>query len=460
MASQTLNLGMRQSMNLTQALRQSINILQMSSIELSEMITSELATNPFLEDATNNAAIENEPSSESRYDHMHVRRVDNDFDSIASVADEKTLISHVMEQIGRIVSGQEDRIIASYLVNLLQETGYIDLDLPLAARNLHVPEARIIAILHKLQTIEPTGIFARNLQECLTLQLKERGQYNHIFKTILANLPLLAIHEMQKLAKLCGIDREELASYVKIIKSLDPKPCSSFANKGASNRIPDVILSITEGEIKIRINESVVPSVHINKEYYKTVKASCLAANDKEFVATNYHGASNVIRAINQRLSTIKEVAEAIAQKQRDFFLKGVMYLRPMTLSEIAHICGMNESTISRATTNKYIETPNGIYDMKFFFTSKIKSTNSVSEISSTKVKEIIKSIIEAEEPDAICSDDDIAAQLAKFNVNIARRTVAKYREAMGIETSSMRKRIVRAAASMEAVKVPIVAVL
>ena len=152
------------------------------------------------------------------------------------------------------------------------------------------------------------------------------------------------------------------------------------------------------------------------------------------------------MRAVTQRLNTIKEVALAIAQKQKDFFLKGVMYLKPMTLAEIAYVCGMNESTISRATSNKYLQTPTGIYDMKFFFTSKIQSKNSAVDVSSTKVKEIIKSMIDSEDPSAICSDDDIAEGLAKFNINIARRTVAKYRESMGIQTSSMRKRIARSA--------------
>ena len=429
-------------MNLTLALRQSINILQMSTIELAQMLSQELENNPFLEDSDQSEDVE------ERYDNMLVSKAGENFDSMSLIADEKTLLAHVMEQIGGVISDPQERIIAGYLVNLLQETGYIELDMIKACKDLKISEKRILSVLYKLQTIEPTGIFARNLKECLTLQLKESGEYNDVFKIILENLQMLAMHDISKLAKLCGIERNELAEYIKEIKLLDPKPCSGFVHERVSSRIADVILSVDEaGDIKVRINEEIVPRLNVNKSYYSEVKTHSLGVSDKEFVSNHYHGASNVMRAVTQRLNTIKEVTIAIAQKQKDFFLKGVMYLKPMTLAEIAYICGMNESTISRATSNKYIQTPTGIYDMKFFFTSKIQSKNSAVNVSSTKVKEIIKSMIEAEDPDEIYSDDDIAEGLTKFNINIARRTVAKYREAMSIQASSMRKRIARSIA-------------
>jgi RNA polymerase sigma-54 factor len=440
MCSQSLNIGMRQSMNLTLALRQSINILQMSSVELTQMLSREVENNPFLEDSVSG------DRQEDRYDNMRVSKAGENFDSMTLIADEKTLLGHVTEQVGRVVSTSIERMIAAYLVNLLQESGYIDLDIDQACKDLKISENQVLDVLSKLQTIEPTGIFARNLQECLTLQLKDRGEYNDIFKIILENLRMLAMHDMSKLAKLCKIERNELAEYIKEIKLLNPKPCSGFAHEKVSSRVADVILTIEDGEIKVSINDEVVPRLNVNKGYYLEVKSCNLGADDKEFISTHYHGANNVMRAVTQRLNTIKEVATAIAQKQKDFFLKGVMYLKPMTLAEIAYVCGMNESTISRATSNKYIQTPTGIYDMKFFFTSKIQSKNSAANVSSTKVKEIIKSIIDSEDSGAILSDDDIAESLVKFNINIARRTVAKYREAMGIQTSSMRKRIARSA--------------
>ena len=430
---------MKQSMNLTLALRQSINILQMSTLELAQMLTRELETNPFLEEG------EVSEDEEERYDNMLVSKADENFDSMSLIADEKTLLDHVMEQVGRVVVDPMERIIASYLVNLLQDSGYIELDMSRACGDLKISEEQILEVLYKLQTIEPTGVFARNLQECLTLQLKECGEYNDIFRIILENLQMLAMHDISKLARLCRLERDELTEYIKEIKLLNPKPCAGFAYERVSSRIADVVLSIDEaGDIKVRINDEIVPKLNVNKNYYSDVKAHSLEGSDKEFVSTHYMGANNVMRAVTQRLNTIKEVAIAIGQKQKDFFLKGVMYLKPMTLAEIAYVCGMNESTISRATCNKYIQTPTGIYDMKFFFTSKIQSKNSAVNVSSTKVKEIIKSMIDSEDPGSIYSDDDIAEGLAKFNIDIARRTVAKYREAMGIQTSSMRKRIAR----------------
>lgn len=440
MSSQGLNIGMKQSMNLTLALRQSIEILQMSSIELSQMLSQELGYNPFLDE--HDIA---EDADEERYDNMNVRKSDENFDTMSLIADEKTLLDHVMEQVGRVVSDPGERIIASYLVNLLQESGYIEIDMPKACEDLKIQEEQIFSVLYKLQTIEPTGIFARNLQECLTLQLKESGEYNDIFKIILENLQMLAMHDNAKLAKLCKVGMDELAEYIKEIKLLNPKPCAGFAHERVSSRIPDVILTIDEsGEIKIRINDEIIPRLNVNKNYYSKIKDHVSDTSGKEFVSNHYHSANNVMRAVTQRLNTIKDVAVAIAERQKDFFTKGVMYLKPMTLAEIGYLCGMNESTISRATSNKYIQTPTGIYDMKFFFSSKIQSKNNASVVSSTKVKEIIKSLIESEDSNAIYSDDDIAAALSKFNIDIARRTVAKYREAMGIQTSSMRKRIAR----------------
>ena len=430
-------------MNLTLSLRQSINILQMSSIELSEMINMEIANNPFLESSSESESEDNK--EEERFDNIRVTSgFDENFDPISQISDEQSLTVYVMEQVGHVISDPIERMIALYLVNLLQESGYVELDMAKAVKDLQIPESDILSVLYRLQSIEPTGIFARNLQECLALQLKENGEYNEIFQIILDNLNCLATHDTAKLATLCNIERDELAEYINEIKLLNPKPCASFGTERAISRVADVILTIDDGEIKVRINEQIVPDLNVKKDYYSEIKGKLKESQDKDFASNYYHGANNVMRAITQRLKTIREVANVIADKQKDFFLKGVMYLKPMTLAEIAYICGMNESTISRATSNKYIQTPTGIYDMRFFFSSKIQSKNSTSEVSSTKVKEIIKSIIDSEDAGQIYSDDDLVKELAKFNVNIARRTVAKYREAMGINTSNMRKRIAR----------------
>lgn len=444
MTSQSLNIGMKQSMNLTASLHQSINILQMSSIELAEMISREMETNPFLESASDNEA--EDSNKEERFDNISViSNRDDNFNPISQIPDEQSLTVYVMEQVGMVIADPIQRMIALYIVNLLQESGYIELDIAKAQKDLKASEVEILSVLYKLQTIEPTGIFARNLQECLALQLKEKGEYNEIFQIILDNLNYLATHDMTRLAKICRIKNNELAEYVQEIKLLNPKPCASFGTERLTSRVADVILTVDEmNEITVRINENAVPDFNVKKDYYSQIKRQLISSQDKDFASNYYHSANNVMRAVTQRLKTIKEVATVIADKQKDFFLKGVMYLKPMTLAEIAYTCGMNESTISRATSNKYIQTPTGIYDMRFFFSSRIQSKNSAVNVSSTKVKEIIKSIIDSEDASHIYSDDDIVAELAKFNVNIARRTVAKYREAMGINTSNMRKRISR----------------
>jgi RNA polymerase sigma-54 factor len=437
--SQSLHIGLKQSMNLTLSLRQKLNILQMSNIELIETLSQELSKNPFLEDSLQ---ITNDDESYN-YNNMHVNSMDDSFDPASLIEDTKSLYAHVTEQIGEIIYDRIEHFIATYLINLLQESGYINLDITLAAKELKTTEELISSVLSKLQSLSPSGIFARNLKECLTIQLKEQNKYTTIFQIILDNLQMIASHDFDKLAKLCNVPKQQLLEHIKIIKSLNPKPCAYFDKDIVSARIPDVVLEIDSAQnITVRANSTSIPNIALNKQYYSELKSHDLTPTDKTFISTEYHNANNIIRSVNQRIKTIIEVAEAIIEKQKDFFTKGVMYLKPLTLSEIASACSMNESTISRATSNKYIKTPTGIYEMKFFFSSSIQSKNNNTSVSSRKVKEIIKSIIDSEEPTNVFSDDDIVSELSKFNIKIARRTVTKYREILGIATSNLRKRI------------------
>lgn len=446
MTLQKLNLGMKQQLNMTAGLFQSINILQMSNLELSEMLANELASNPFLEDGKEFPDNEREVAEE-RYDNLEIRSdIGLEVDPFAGMEEEKSLISYVTEQINSLLSNQGDRIVAMYLLNYLQDSGYIEMDMAKFQRDLKISEKHIITVLQQLQKMAPTGIFARNLQECLSLQLREQGKYNHVFEIILENLAMVATHTTEKLAKLCSLGHNELMGYIKILKSLNPKPCAYFMKENVISRVADVILYIddTSGEIKLRLNDTSTDAIRVSKDYYALAKMHTTSQTDKDAIASYYYRANNIMRSISQRMSTIKEVATAIAEKQREFFLKGVMYLKPMTLAEIAYKCGLNESTVSRATSNKYIETPTGIYDLKFFFSSSVQSKNNSGNVSSTKVKEIIKSIIDLEDQTHIYSDEDIVEALTKFNINIARRTVAKYRDTLGIETSNIRKRKAR----------------
>ncbi len=442
MVSQKLNLALKQSVNLTMALRQSINILQMSHVELSELLNQELDKNPFLQSNENNHTEEERDG----YDYLPSTSNYENYDPFHGVSDAKPLSEYVLEQIGSIITDKVERWIALYLLNLLQPNGYIELDLDLAVNHLKCNAEDILRILSQLQTLEPTGIFSRNLRECLTLQLKERGKYDQIFEIILCNLNMVANHDLSKLARLCKTDASTIIEHVKYIKTLNPKPLSDFGSGFITSRIADVIVFFDkDGEIRVKLNEEASPKLLLDKAYYLETKNNVVSNGDKEFISKEYGVASNLLRAITQRSKTILAVANAIVEKQKNFFLKGVMYLEPMTLGDIASACSLNESTISRTTNNKYMQTSSGMYEMKYFFTSSVAAKNSDTQISSTKVKEIIKTIIDSEEAGNILSDDEIVLELTKFNIRIARRTVAKYREVLGIATSSMRKKKMRA---------------
>jgi len=294
-----------------------------------------------------------------------------------------------------------------------------------------------------LQTFDPPGIFARTLKECLLLQLIEQPNVNQALVTMINNIDLIASGKLQKLSKLCDVDINNLGNLIKQIKLLNPKPANGFLVEQTSYKIPDVILTILEnGEIKLEINEEANPKLKVNVEYYIKVKNGVITKDEKDFIKNEIESANSIVKGIEQRAITIIKVARAIVENQIDFFIRGVMFLKPMTLNTIAEITSLNESTISRSTSNKYIATPTGIYELKYFFSSSLSSTRTIEDdVSSTKAKEIIRQIILSEDPDAILSDDDITEQLFKFNIKIARRTVAKYREALDIPTSAVRKR-------------------
>ena len=257
------------------------------------------------------------------------------------------------------------------------------------------------------------------------------------------NIELIAEGNLKKLSKLCNVNIGNISALIKQIKLLNPKPANGFFIEPTSYKIPDIILTFTEdGLAKLETNPEAMPRLRVSEEYYLKVKGSFHTKEEKDFARTEIETANMVVKSIEQRSNTILKVATAIVQEQMDFFTRGVMYLKPMTLNKIAAITDFNEITISRSTAHKYISTPTGIFELKYFFSSSLNTTrNSGDNISSTKAKEIIKQLIMSEESDHILSDDDISEQLSKFNISIARRTVAKYREAIGIPTSSVRKR-------------------
>lgn len=440
--------GLKQTLKMTASLQASINILQMSSLEVKALATEELSKNPFLEDeeqSEKESEDKNLPTEQISSPTIHNKTSshDPDQDFLASIEVQTTLKGYIAEQITIEITDPVERAVAFYLLDCLQPNGYAAVDTKEISTNLKCSTLLVERVLRKLQKFDPPGIFARNLQECLLLQLKTKNYKNKAAYIIIDHLELLAKGEIAKLCKLCSVQEKELFEVITDIKSLNPKPANGFFIEETLYKIPDVILNLLpNGEFLLEINPDIIPKLKANREYYTTVKSSLRSREEKEFTRQELSAATNLIKGIENRFKTILKVAESIVEEQTDFFTRGIMFLKPLTLSRIAELTGFNESTVSRATANKYIASPSGIYELKYFFSSSLSNIiKAGSDVSSTKVKELIKQLIASEELDNILSDDEIASQLKKFNVNIARRTVAKYREALGIESSGGRKR-------------------
>lgn len=451
MPKQIQTLQQKQTLTMTTSMHQSISILQMSNIELAEFAAQELNKNPFIEDAS--VSVENQkpkkeevktalkdslsmpqPTSYSGYSSQ---------DYISNIASEKSLKEHIVEQINLSFEYQKDKLIAHFLLDSLNGSGYLKVSTKEAAEILKCEESLVKNVLKELQTFDPTGIFARDLKECLLIQLNDQEQVDQSLLTMVKNIDLIASGNLKKLSKLCNVNIVNISSMIKQIKLLNPKPTNGFYVEPTSYKIPDVILTFLEdGTAKLESNPESMPRLRVSQEYYVQIKDTMHNKREKEFTKNEIEAANTIVKSIEQRSHTILKVATAIVEEQIDFFTRGVMYLTPMTLNKIAALTDFNESTISRSTANKYISTPSGIFELKYFFSSSLGTTRATDKnVSSTKAKEIIKQIILGEESDNILSDDDISEQLSKFNISIARRTVAKYREAIGIPTSSVRKR-------------------
>jgi len=433
----------RQSLKITPTMQQSIKMLQMSSIELNNFVSEELATNLFLED-DNISEEKLKPKSEDNFtDYQASSRNDSNYDFFANIETIKTLRDHIIEQINIEIEDHKEKLIAYHLLDGLQSNGYLDSNVNEVQIALKCSETLIEIVLRKLQNFDPIGIFSRNLKECLKIQLSIKNLLDKAMITLLDNLELLANGDLKRLTKICDVDNDKLKNMIEEIQKLNPKPGNSFLSENTSFKIPDVILTIANNLAKIEINSESMPKLRLNNEYYIKIKSGVKTKEEKNFIKQELDSANNALKAIDQRAKTILKVSSAIVEEQIEFFTRGIMYLKPLTLNKIAEITNLNESTISRSTVHKYISTPSGIYELKYFFSSHLVNSRSIEDdVSSTKVKEIIKQIIVNEDPAKALSDDDISLELKKFNIIIARRTVAKYREMIGCNTSAMRKRL------------------
>ncbi|MGQ0676091.1 MAG: RNA polymerase factor sigma-54 [Rhodospirillales bacterium] len=491
-----LELRQGQSLVMTPQLQQAIKLLQLSNQELLAYVEAELEQNPLLE-RDDDAAQTPEPAAESGADpesepeggqaaaeasapetpaevtqmddpteeaweaagqhYDDAERTDTapwransgrgDFEDddrrMAETAGrEKSLREHLTEQLNVDIADAHDRVIGLQLIDMLDERGYLSGSVADVAALLGCAAGRVEATLKLMQRFDPPGIFARDLAECLALQLIERDRFDPAMRALIDNLPLLARRDAQALKRLCGVDDEDLVEMIAEVKALNPRPASAFDREIAQPIIPDIIMrQQAGGGWLIELNADTLPRVLVNQRYYAKVNRNSLSRSDREFLTERFQAANWLIKSLHQRATTILRVASEIVRQQDGFFRHGVSHLRPLILRDIAGAIDMHESTVSRVTTNKYMASPRGLYELKYFFTSSITNTAGGEAHSAEAVRFRIKTLIDAERLDEILSDDRIVELLKQRGIDIARRTVAKYREAMRIASSVQRKR-------------------
>ena len=355
---------------------------------------------------------------------------------------ETTLAGHLAEQVSLTFTDPVERMVAQYLVDLVDEAGYLVGELGDVAERLGAALPKVEAVLARLQTLDPPGICARNLTECLAIQLREQNRLDPAIGALLAHLDLLAKRDFAGLRRICGVDEEDLADMIGEIKRLNPKPGLAFSSTLVQPIVPDVFVRQgADGGWLVELNHDTLPKVLVNQSYYATVSKTATKDNEKSYLAECLQTATWLVRALDQRAKTILKVASEIVRQQDAFFAYGVQHLRPLNLKTIADAIEMHESTVSRVTANKYLATRRGTFEMKFFFTSAIASAIGGEAHSAEAVRHRIRQLIDAEKAGQILSDDTIVDELRKAGIDIARRTVAKYREAMRIPSSVQRRR-------------------
>jgi RNA polymerase sigma-54 factor len=333
-------------------------------------------------------------------------------------------------------------LIGSHLIDLLDESGYLAGDLAEVAGQLGCPAERVEATLQLLQRLDPPGIFARSLAECLALQLAERGRLDPAMQALLDRLDLLAKRDLAQLMKHCGVDAEDLKEMIAEIRALNPKPGSAFDQSLAQPVIPDILMRPQPGgDWIVELNSETLPRVLVNTRYYARVAKDARRKEEKDYLSERYQAANWLVKSLHQRATTILKVASEIVRQQDAFFRRGIQHLKPLILRDIADAISMHESTVSRVTTNKHMATPRGLYELKYFFTAAIASSGGGEAHSAESVRFRIKSLIDAETVEGVLSDDKLVEMLKAEGIDIARRTVAKYREAMKIPSSVQRRR-------------------
>ena len=479
-----LEMRQGQALVMTPQLQQAIKLLQLSNFELQEFVDGELERNPLLEREESSTEAKKAESGDSEQLEFESGMTPNEaaldisvadmapdlsagelmeagaapltdwskassgksFDDLPGLEDTLTqdisLAEHLDAQLTEAGLNAVDRLIGGVLIDAIDDWGYMRADTRELADRLGVPEADVLRVLGVMQGFEPTGVMARDIPECLALQLKERGRFDPAMETLIKNLDLLAKGHFDRLMTACGVDREDLTDMIAEVRALTPKPGAGFGGGVVQSVAPDVyVKQAPDGMWHVELNSETMPRVLMNQRYYATVSKTAKREEDKQFLTECAANASWLVKSLDQRAKTILKVAREIVRQQDAFFVQGVAHLRPLNLKTVAAAIEMHESTVSRVTSNKYLSCERGVFELKYFFTASINSADGGEAHSAEAVRYQIKGLIDGEGAEEILSDDRIVEILREKGIDIARRTVAKYRESLRIPSSVERKR-------------------
>ena len=458
----SLKLDLSQKLMMTPELRQAISILQMSALELSDVISEEILENPVLEIIEKEGPDSSEPSepieslreSEPLDDYFNwadyfnngmerkTEQITADDKPIfeAFLKNNVSLHEHLELQFHLAVRDEKTKIVGNYLIGCIDDNGYLCSTVSEAALALGLTEAFILEVLGLIQTFDPIGVGARDLQECLILQLEQKGISNPLVKAIVVeHLPEVAQGRYKGIGDKLGCNANQIQQAVDIIRTLDPKPGRAFGKENSSYITPDITVERINGEYIILVNESNTPALTINP-YYRQV-AMDTDHESKKFIESRLQSAFWLIKSIEQRRQTLYKVMEAIIELQKEFFDQGPKFLRPLIMKQVAERVEVHESTVSRAVANKYVNTPHGLLSLRSFFSAAVHNSAGEQDVATSNVKQKIKELITGENAKDPLSDQILADILCQHGIKISRRTVTKYREELGIVSSTRRKR-------------------
>jgi len=472
-----LDLRQSQSLVMTPQLQQAIKLLALSNLEIETFIGEALEANPLLEAGEMRAEDRETPPETDQPEiadstaagdealDIDPASLDTDRDtgdwsaehaggSVEGEApdlenrsgEELSLADYLEQQVGPAAPDAQIAFIARHIIGLLDEAGYLTADLRDIAISLDVPLARVEEALEVVQSLDPTGVGARTLSECLALQAKEADRYDPCMEVLIDNLELVAKGAVAHLKRICRVDDEDFVEMLAELRGYDPKPGLQFGGSASASVVPDVLLkAATDAEGNegwdIQLNEATLPRLVVNRSYYVELRAGATNKEAKGWLSEKLADANWLIKALDQRQKTILKVASEIVKQQEGFFKRGVSELRPLTLKTVAEAIEMHESTVSRVTSNKFLHCERGTFELKYFFTSGVGGGADGEGASAEAVKARIKALTDAEDPKKILSDDKLVELLKAEGFDLARRTVAKYREAIGIGSSVQRRR-------------------